>query len=236
MASAIQENWINNAWVTSLKQEYTWTGDRPTQVIESSNVNGVWVITGKSIYDWTANDSFTMTSYTYENLTWTESFRLVNNYDSHGNTTLVEGDFYYGNTWTIVSGSKFDLTYNGNNLTQRITQQYTIAMWQNYKKEVFSNFASLGTGVTVMPDKGLSIYPNPAGKQATVRMTNVEPGSVTFSLLSMTGQKVLEEIVNGNGNDIHFELNLERVPRGTYLLMALDRNGAEIGKTRLIKE
>jgi hypothetical protein len=109
-------------------------------------------------------------------------------------------------------------------------------MWQNYKKEVFSNFASLGTGVTVMPDKGLSIYPNPAGKQATVRMTNVEPGSVTFSLLSMTGQKVLEEIVNGNGNDIHFELNLERVPRGTYLLMALDRNGAEIGKTRLIKE
>jgi len=52
----------------------------------------------------------------------------------------------------------------------------------------------------------------------------------------MTGQKILEENVTANGSDVNYQLNLNIVRPGSYLLMARDKQGNEIGKAHLVKE
>ena len=94
----------------------------------------------------------------------------------------------------------------------------------------------MSTDPTLLADAGLSIFPNPAGKQAIVRLSLPEAGLVTLSVISMTGQRILEETVTTNGSDLNYQLNLNKVRPGSYLLIARDKQGNEIGKTRLIKE
>ena len=80
------------------------------------------------------------------------------------------------------------------------------------------------------------IFPNPAGKEAVVRIALLKAGSVTISLISMTGQLVVSETVTANGSDLNYTLNLKHVSPGSYLVVARDKQGNEIGKARMIKE
>jgi hypothetical protein len=152
----------------------------------------------------------------------------------------------YLTSWAVFIAIRFQLTYSGNNLTERITQAFSMfpptvqgassgLMYINKLKEVFSNFASMSTDITPLA-AGLTVFPNPAGKQAIVRLSLLKAGSVTLSVFSMTGQKILEETITANGSDVNYQLNLNGVRPGSYLLIARDKQGNEIGKTQLVKD
>ena len=59
---------------------------------------------------------------------------------------------------------------------------------------------------------------------------------VVLSVISISGQQIMEETFTASGSDINYPLNLSKVSPGTYLLIVRDKQGTEIGKTRLIKE
>jgi len=230
-SSLIMEMW-DNAWVPSLKMDITWNGNQMSESLSYSYSDNVWTLTGKNVYEFQANNSTITTSYTYlgpEN--WMPSSRITLTFDSHGNATLAQMEMYI-TSWTVFSATRFQLTNSGNNLTERITQSNSM----NVKKEVFSNFASLSTDVTLLPDAGLTVFPNPAGKQAIVRLSLLKAGSVTLSLISVTGQEIFKENVTANGSDFNYQLNLNGVRPGSYLIIARDTQGNEIGKARFIKE
>lgn len=236
-SSVIMEMW-DNAWVYYSKSDCTWTGNQVTESIDYSHDGTEWVLSGKTTYEYQDNNSYVMTVYlSLGPGQWMAMTRTKYMYDSHGNATLNQTEMYsfMNSSWSISSATSFELTYSGNNLTQRITKQYTTS-WNNILKEVFSNFASLSTDVAVLSDQRLNIYPNPAGKQALVRISMLKAGPVTLSIVSMTGQKVLQETFNAGGSDINYQLNLNDLPPGSYILMANDKLGNEIGKTRLIHQ
>ncbi len=234
-ASVIREEWTN-AWLNVSKMEVSWSGNNPTQFLSYTYEGGAWVLSGKTTYEWLGNNSSVMIMYSYVGAdTWMQSIRSTTTLDSHGNITLSQSEMYFLNAWTILSATSYDLTYSGNNLTQRITKSFAGGLWGNQLKEVFSNFASLSTDLTLVPDAGLTVFPNPAGEQAVVRMTLVKSGTFTLSVISLTGQKMLEESLTGQGSDVNYQLNLKKVPAGSYLLIARDKQGNEIGKSRLIR-
>jgi hypothetical protein len=217
--------------------EYTWTNNRPTEVLDYVWENGAWILQGKTTYSWD-EPSLIMTSYENTDGTWTPAMRITNTHDSHGNTTLSQMEMNIG-SWMIFSSTRFTLTYSGNNLTQRITESMSFATggaWSYSLKEVFSNFASLGTDVTPVNETAVSLFPNPAGKQVVVQLSLRQSGAVSLTVVSMTGQLVLAESVTANGTEVNHLLNLEKVRPGSYILIARDRNGMEIGKARLIRE
>ncbi len=234
--SFIAEQW-NNAWVYLSKMDVSWNGNNIAQFISYAYEGGAWVPTGKITYDWGANNSSVMIMSSYlGNNTWMQTMKTTTNFDTHGNQTLSQVEMYFGNAWMMLSATRYQLTYAGNNLTMRITESFSTVQWTNVLKEVFSNFASLGTDVNLMPEVGLAVFPNPAGQQALVRISLPESGSFTLSVVSMTGQKIIEKSLTGQGSDINYQLNLEKVPPGSYLLIARDKQGKEIGTTRLIRQ
>ncbi len=235
-STIIAEQW-NDAWVNQSKMEVSWSGNNISQFISYSYENGAWVLSSKMIYQWLENNSSIMTVYSYVGAdTWMQSMRTTTNYDSHGNMTLNQAEMYFGTSWMIYTSTRYLLTYSGNNLTQRITQTFNTVQWANMLKEAFSNFASLSTDITLMPDSGMVVFPNPAGNQALVRISLLKSESFTLTVLTVTGQKVIEQTFTGHGSDYIYPVNLEQVPSGSYILMARDQQGAEIGKTRLIKQ
>ncbi|MCX6225185.1 MAG: T9SS type A sorting domain-containing protein [Bacteroidia bacterium] len=234
--SVISETW-DNAWVYILKKEYTWANNRVSESLNYSYSGADWVLTGKNTYEYQDNGSHVTTTYlSLGPGQWLAMQRFTYLFDSHGNATLYQTEMYsILNVWTIFSATSFELTYSGNNLTQRITRNYSSG-WNNVRKEVFSNFASLSTDVSLLSPTGLNIFPNPAGKQAVVRLSMLKAGAVTLSVYSITGQKILEETFTTGGSDVNLQLNLDKVRPGSYILMAHDKQGNEIGKTRLIKQ
>lgn len=245
-ASVILENW-ENQWVPSMKMDYTWSGDHFTEVIVFEYDNSAWKRSMKYTYEYPDALTTKMTMYMDdEEGGWTGATRTTTTLDTHGNLTLEQMEMFIMD-WTVFMSTRFQLTYDGNNLTQRITQTYsmfpptvpgtnTTPLWKNVFKEVFSNFASLSTDITLIPDTGLTIFPNPAGKEAVVRLSLPKAGTVILSVFTMTGQKVLEEIMTSNGSDVNYQMNLSTVSPGSYLVIARDKQGNEIGKARLIKD
>jgi hypothetical protein len=245
-ASVIMDMW-DNAWVPTLKSEYTWSGDRYTQSLDYTYEEGVWVLSRKTTYEYEGATSAIWTSYSYIGEdTWMALSRMTLLYDSHGNTTLNQTEMMMPD-WTVFSATKFLLTYSGNNLTERIIQSYSMfppaaegaartIQWRNVMKEVYSNFASMSTDVTPLETAGITVFPNPAGTQATISLSLLKTGLVTLQVISINGQKIVEETFTASGLDVNYQLNLKKVPRGSYLLIASDKQGVEIGKARLIRQ
>lgn len=244
-STVIMEMW-DKAWVFYTKSEYTWSNNMPSESLNYTYETGAWVLSGKTVYEYKEYDSTIMTDFSYADGAWEPASRITSNFDSHGNETLTQMEAYMM-AWTVYTGEKYLLTYAGNNLAERITQSYSLftpalqglttpGTWNNQKKEVFSNFASMSTDPNLLPDNGLSVFPNPAGKQAVVRMSMQKAGMVVLSVISISGQQIMEETFTASGSDINYPLNLSKVSPGTYLLIVRDKQGTEIGKTRLIKE
>jgi len=244
--TVVSENWANE-WVYFSKMELTWNGSSVTETLNYTYEGGDWVLAGKTSYEYRDNDSMVMTFYDPDvDGTWSASSRFSWTNDDHGNEILNQMEMFMGN-WLVLSATRYQLSYSGNNVTQRITQVYSMfdpalkgvatgVDWKNVKKEVFSNFASLSTDVTLMPEKGISVFPNPAEKQVVVRLALVQAGNVNLKVISITGQVVLDENITANGSDVNYLLDLRDLQRGSYFLIAHDKQGKEIGTTRLIKQ
>jgi hypothetical protein len=236
-ATVVMENWENSQWVNNTKGEYTWSGNQVSETILYDWKDAAWARSARMVYEFPDAVTTVMTMYMDDGAGgWTEGTRTTLKVDAHRNAILEQTEMFMG-TWTVFSGTRHTLTYDGNNLTQRISEQFTFGSnWTNTLKEVFSNFASLSTDITLMPDSGLSIFPNPAGKQVTVRLSQMHAGLVTLELISMTGQEIQKESIPVSGADVNYQMNLKTVRPGSYILIARDRDGVEIGKTRLIKD
>ncbi len=231
------EHPTGQTWVPEMKTDYTWNGDRWGQVFTSHYENGIWSFTGRTIYEWKENGSYVMTNFYHQDPDiWVPADRNTQDVDTHGNITLEQHEMAAGEGWSVVGFGKYKLTYEGDNLTQRIFMIYEWGEWVDYLKEEFSNFASLGTVPELIKGATFSIFPNPAGDQAWVRVSNLSTGTVSLSLVSVTGQTVLTEQVPVNGSDLLYQLNLSRLPGGTYIIMARDHLGHDIAKASLIKE
>jgi len=244
---AITETWLGDAWINSSKIRYVYDGENVAEMYLSGWLDNDWVESTKMVYEYGDNDSWTMTYYSGPgNGTWSPSQRFINNYDSHGNAILTTIEFYAGD-WMMLSGTKYLLTYDGSNLTERITQVYSATEpgneksvstmgWRNVLKEEFKDFASLSVDPVIKGIESVSIFPNPAREEVHLNINNFRNKKLTVVLMNLNGQ------VNFTGQLVvptdrySYTINLDAMPSGLFFVLVKDESGTIVSISKLLHQ
>jgi hypothetical protein len=167
--------------------------------------------------------------------------RFIEEFDAHQNPALFTWEGMNTGAWVLLEGERYTMAYEGEHALSRISETSQADStgnpqpWMKNTKEVYSDFFNLGTNPITAEAIGITCYPNPAGDQTMVKIILSKAGTFLLSLYSLTGQKVFEENVSSNGTEIRYQLNLTNILPGSYLVVATDKDGSELGKTRLNK-
>lgn len=221
--------------VTELNEDGVWTmGSRTTYEYDANDVSnmiieawtdGEWVLSAKIVNEYNINGSSEILTYSWMEGEWVSSMRMIEENDSHGNLVLSTTEFFMGE-WTMLSGEQMELTYSGNNVTQRITKMYSLFepgqetsgdLWQNFTMEVFSNFASLYVDLEDIAEPEMTVFPNPASYQINVLLKAMEPGSYKIQLMNLLGQEVYAEEIEYLQNT-KVSVPLESFQNGIYFM------------------
>ncbi len=246
VGESITEMWLGDAWINSYKTRYVYRAGG-SDFYMSGWVDGAWVESTKMVYEFGVNESTTMTMYSGPgNGTWTPVQRFIDSNDSHGNTILTTIEFYT-TEWQMLSGSKYLLTYDGNNLTERITQMYSpfepgmagaasSGGWENSYREVFQDFASLSTLPLLQELVAVQYYPNPAREEVKLNINNLKNTHLTISIMSLTGQVSSSEQIYVPDDEYRHTIDLRKLPSGTFIIMVKDESGRLVSSSSLIHQ
>ncbi len=83
-------------------------------------------------------------------------------------------------------------------------------------------------GIPVLQNSEISVGPNPATN--VVMINNVSNAKTTFTLFDLTGQKVMEEVLNSASNSV----DVSSLPAGLYIYSLLDANKGIVKTAKLI--
>ena len=238
----IDQNWDNvgSTWVNAYKYTnivwHNWTGDVNESDLQSMTAlnwnNGIWENYTKIDCIWDANGGCIQTTQQYFNGTWINSTRNTNSYDDHGNFILYLYEFWTNNTWTIDMGTQYLLTYNGNDLQERIYQEYDHIMqqWINSQKEEYSQFIYIqGINENPLAIYNIQIYPNPTS--GIVNLQSEIPGgqNLTIEIMNTGGQLVYNNQVRSSGEDM-YQINLSGCAKGVYFVKLKLDSETTVGK------
>jgi hypothetical protein len=80
-----------------------------------------------------------------------------------------------------------------------------------------------------------SLHPNPAHDRSTITLRDAAHGTVFLDLHDAAGRQVLQQQHTVPAGTTTFELDLNGIQPGAYLLRLRDTHGAPLGSTRLLK-
>jgi hypothetical protein len=209
------DQWKGTAWTPDVKETYRYYGEMNLEVIDNK-------------WDPVASNYFPMD-------------RFIEEFDAHQNPALFTWEGMNTGAWVLLEGERYTMAYEGEHALSRISETSQADStgnpqpWMKNTKEVYSDFFNLGTNPITAEAIGITCYPNPAGDQTMVKIILSKAGTFLLSLYSLTGQKVFEENVSSNGTEIRYQLNLTNILPGSYLVVASDKYGSELGKTRILK-
>jgi len=97
--------------------------------------------------------------------------------------------------------------------------------------------AFLGTESFMSDNNKISLYPNPAASVLNIKVNyNTTQSTPSYvEIYDLKGVKVLNQKLNLMDFD-NYQVNIESLNRGVYLVKAFDALNNEIVKTKLIKE
>lgn len=83
-----------------------------------------------------------------------------------------------------------------------------------------------GVGIFEPKDRisSLKIYPNPASQFINIKMTDLKQGDYTISMVNGLGQICRTETINNPGQIYEFNLNLNSINPGWYIISLKDKN------------
>ncbi len=151
-------------------------------------------------------------------------------------TLWVEGTFFIG--WTQTSAAKMNLGFDRNRNNNNKIFFKTGNNWQNttfqgslMMRPVFVSAVDpfLGVADELPTGDGMLLYPNPTSDLFTVRMSDAPKGGERVQCLDPTGRLLLEEALRADG-----VVATHGLSNGLHLVRVLDRDGAQIGVSRLM--
>jgi hypothetical protein len=247
VSGSISDMWKDGTWEAVYKTRYEWEGDNLSIMYMSGWVDGAWEESSKMVYEYGENQSTTLTMYSNPgDGSWAPAQRFFDNYDSHGNTVLSTIEFYT-TQWDMLSGTKCFLTYNGGDVTERITQSYGFfepgneeetftSDWKNILKEEFKEFASLSTDPLLLFSETVEHYPNPAKETMVLKLSNLKNNTLSINVLNAAGQVSLSEKVYVPIDEFRHTLNLNELSSGLFVIIVKDESGRVVSSSRLIHQ
>ncbi len=67
-------------------------------------------------------------------------------------------------------------------------------------------------------DFSMQVYPNPVESNCNLKISNTEPGDYVCKLYDLQGKLYLQKEISSPHQNILFNLNLENIPQGVYIL------------------
>ncbi len=235
-AVTIMEIWDSESWMLSFKDERAYPDEWTHETIHSAYINGSWEMTSKTSQVDDAYGSQVITMYTLTESAWIEMRRANYINDSFGNRTLILIELY-DDGWEPYGGTQYLLSYDGNKLIERITQQASQETesrmksgslnWTNQFRELFSNFYIAGSEDIEKPSLSLQIYPNPVSETLNLKIINPDKGQkVNVILINLAGQKTKESAVWIDSGSNQIRIPVTAINRGHYIIQVSDASGA----------
>lgn len=241
-SAVVSEMFEDGQWNTYSKVEYVYEGDLPTAFYMYVWEEEAWQPTTKMTYEYGAHRSSVMISYSWLSDAWMPSMRITETNDSHENLILSLSE-YYTEGWATIMGNQYELTYNGNDVTQRITKMWALFtpgtessstdQWKNVLKEVFSDFTSLSTQTINQEIMVLRVYPNPSSDYIEIDIKGLENKQYSVSLINIEGKVMLTRPVSGVKKVI-INKSIVSLPDGVYMVIVTDMNNLPVANKRII--
>jgi hypothetical protein len=80
----------------------------------------------------------------------------------------------------------------------------------------------------------VKVYPNPAVSQANFVVEGIAPGQYTLRVINVLGRQISQQIITAVGNVARAEIDVTRLPRGTYLYSLTNERGLILTTRRLL--
>jgi hypothetical protein len=231
--------------MSNIRQDYT--GDKINEVWMSGWKDNAWLESTHIRYQYSDYGSLTETISTGPgDGSWNPSQRFVKNRDAHGNTILSTVEIFVED-WMKLSGAEYVLTYDGDNLVERITKAFSRGIpgnkgqsmgetWKNVWKEAFKDFASLSTWPILADEVSIDHFPNPARENVCLRLKNLQGSNLIISVMEITGKLVHQEKLNVPANQSMHIVNLKNLPQGTLIFQIRDNSGKLVSSSRVIHQ
>lgn len=82
------------------------------------------------------------------------------------------------------------------------------------------------------PAFDLQVWPNPVKTNATVRLSQLKPGSVSLRVTDLSGRTVQDRQFRQDGTELNETFSFQDLPEGCYLLQV--RNGSDVKSAKLV--
>lgn len=241
----IRENIIAQIWDTHVNSYinitqgfYTYI-DGSTTILENMIIQrweiDEWINSTKQQYSY-ENNTKTSTSFSWTKNQWADLSRNIVENNIHGDVIKETYEFFVAGEWTQFSGMEYLLNYAGDNLTQRITKKYNIIteLYDNFQKEVFSNFLSLSI-IDTDRNQTLNLYPNPVSDKLGIHMNSAKTQNIKFNIYSIEGKLIYstkKTIIPGKNN---IRLQVDLMHKGLYILRVINNSNVLFQK-KFIKQ
>lgn len=80
----------------------------------------------------------------------------------------------------------------------------------------------------------VKVYPNPAVSRANFVVEGIAPGQYTLRVINVLGRQISQQVITAVGNVTKAELDVTRLPRGTYLYSLTNERGLILTTRRLL--
>jgi hypothetical protein len=238
----ISQTWdvVNSTWVNNYKHTnilwHQWNGEFYTSDLQNKTIliwnNGIWENHERIDCTWDANGSCAETHQQYFNGNWTNSVRQTITFDDHGNFILYTYEMWFNNAWMIDSGAQYLLTYDGNDLVERIAQDWDHFNdeWVNWSKEEYSDFFhTQGIGEKPLAQNKVHLYPNPTSGIISLKQDTPEAGNFSIMITNINGQVVYNSPFHTSAEEV-VEIDLSGCAKGFYFVKLQLERETRVGK------
>ncbi len=231
---------VNAVWVDSEKHInivwHNWTGDFDESDIESYTAlhysNGFWENYFRINITYDAFGGSVKIRESWFNSNWINSYRETQSYDEHGNFLGWQTEYWINNVWIIDMGSKYFLTYSGNDLTQSIMQEWDHVwqQWENQTKEEYSDFVTIeGIDENAILSASINLYPNPARGILNLEVKNMDKEDLSIEIVNLNGQVIFSKQFNNTGQLVN-KIDVSNYSKGIYFVKVKNANELKVGK------
>ncbi len=195
-AYTVQE-WINNIWENSYRASFSYN----SAGFETMELDEEW-----------------------NGTTWENLYRSTIVYDSKNNPINFIYEEWDGTGWVLQSKSTMGYDTNNNQISSLYEYVTNHILTPSSKNEMFYNCTTVGIH-SVAQTNTLSIFPNPANKNITIK-TTISEGRIIIR--DIHGRVVQEDLLKE-------EIQLENLPEGLYMISLVSPEGTTLATARVIK-
>jgi hypothetical protein len=100
----------------------------------------------------------------------------------------------------------------------QVRKSDNLVLAASHGRGIFTMTWDITTGQPEQPEETSFVFPNPSTGQIRVAASLSQPGNVTLMVADMHGKQVYYEIQAAAAGNFNKQINLETLPKGTYIV------------------